>query len=86
MAARFHHGLIALCVELCERLRKSHHLDQVVLSGGVWQNMLLLERCTASLRERGYTVWVHRQVPANDGGVSLGQVAVASVKDKLGLI
>jgi hydrogenase maturation protein HypF len=86
MAARFHNGLTALCVELCERLQQSHHLDQVVLSGGVWQNMLLLERCTTSLRDRGYTVWVHRLVPANDGGVSLGQVAVASVRDKLDLI
>jgi hydrogenase maturation protein HypF len=86
IAARFHNGLSRVCVELCDRLRQSHHLDQVVLSGGVWQNMQLLERCTTSLREKDYTVWVHRQVPANDGGVSLGQVAVASVRDKLGLL
>jgi hydrogenase maturation protein HypF len=81
IAARFHNTLVAVVVEVCDRLRESYDLHTVALSGGVWQNMLLLEKSVHALRGKGYTVLVHGQVPANDGGISLGQAAIASVRD-----
>jgi hydrogenase maturation protein HypF len=75
-----------IAVDVCDRLRVEHGLVDVVLSGGVWQNMVLLEKSVTMLRETGYTVWVHRQVPANDGGISLGQAAVVGVREQMGFI
>jgi len=49
-----------------------------VLSGGVWQNITLLSRVLPLLREAGFQVYIHQQVPANDGGLSLGQIYVAA--------
>jgi hydrogenase maturation protein HypF len=86
MAARFHNTIAAIAVDVCDRLRVERGLVDVVLSGGVWQNMVLLEKSVTMLREKGYTVWVHRQVPANDGGISLGQAAVVGVREQMGFI
>jgi hydrogenase maturation protein HypF len=86
MAARFHNTIAMIAVDVCDRLRVEHGLVDVVLSGGVWQNMVLLEKSVTMLREKGYTVWVHRQVPANDGGISLGQAAVVGVREQMGFI
>lgn len=78
IAARFHHGVAQMVVDVCGHLRRAHGLEEVALSGGVWQNALLLERAVASLRAEGFTVYLHRQAPANDGGLALGQAAVAA--------
>lgn len=86
MAARFHNTIAAIAVDVCDRLRVEHGLVDVALSGGVWQNMVLLEKSVTMLREKGYTVWVHRRVPANDGGISLGQAAVVGVREQMGFI
>jgi hydrogenase maturation protein HypF len=77
IAARFHNGVAAMVVALCIKLGKEHDCHEVALSGGVWQNMLLLEKSVRGLREAGFDVLFHRQVPANDGGVALGQAVVA---------
>ena len=61
---------------MCESLRADPRLDTVALSGGVFQNALLLTRCLDRLQPAGFTVLTHRQVPPNDGGISLGQVAI----------
>jgi hydrogenase maturation protein HypF len=55
-------------------------LDQVALTGGVFQNVTLLTRLMPLLEEAGFTVLLHRLVPPNDGGISLGQAVVASVR------
>jgi hydrogenase maturation protein HypF len=55
----------------------------VALSGGVWQNMALLARAIRGLRADGFTVYIHRQVPTNDGGLSLGQALVGAANLKL---
>ncbi len=78
IAARFHRGVARMVLEVCRRLRRDAGLQRVALSGGVWQNMVLIEHTLALLREAGFEVLVHRQVPANDGGLSLGQAAVAA--------
>jgi hydrogenase maturation protein HypF len=77
IAARFHHTLVAAIVEVCRRMRTDLHLNRVCLSGGCFQNALLLAGCIESLRGEGFAVFSHREVPANDGGISLGQAAIA---------
>jgi hydrogenase maturation protein HypF len=82
IAARFHGGLSALIVDGCALLRERHGLGAVALSGGVFQNTLLLGRTVSRLRARGFTVLVHSRIPCNDGGISLGQAVVAAARDR----
>ncbi|MBW1698874.1 MAG: carbamoyltransferase HypF [Deltaproteobacteria bacterium] len=74
---RFHMTLIHLFSDLCETLRQETGINQVVLSGGVFQNAVMLEGLENSLNNRGFRVFSHTKVPCNDGGISLGQAAVA---------
>ncbi|GAA2251796.1 MULTISPECIES: carbamoyltransferase HypF [Kitasatospora] len=75
---RFHRAVAGLVHALCVRARRSHALETVALSGGVFANTLLLTDCATALRRDGFTVLVHRQVPPNDGGLALGQLMVAA--------
>ncbi|HEV2276986.1 MAG TPA: carbamoyltransferase HypF, partial [Acidobacteriaceae bacterium] len=77
IAARFHVTMVAVIVEVCRQMRSALQLDRVCLSGGCFQNALLLEGCLRALREQGFAVFFPRIVPANDGGISLGQAAIA---------
>ncbi|MEU4407229.1 carbamoyltransferase HypF [Streptosporangium sp. NPDC023963] len=86
VSARFHNGLAAATAGVCARLRDETGLGTVALSGGVFQNRLLLEGLVAALGLRGFRVLTHRAVPPNDGGVSYGQAAVAAARDTLGLV
>jgi hydrogenase maturation protein HypF len=78
ISARFHNTLAAAIVEVCIRIRKSDELDRVCLSGGTFQNLYLLERTIVELRRRDFAVFLHAQVPANDGGIALGQAVIAN--------
>jgi hydrogenase maturation protein HypF len=80
VAARFHNGLAALIEDACVLLRERHALSTVALSGGVFQNLLLLHRSVMRLESRGFTVLTHSRVPCNDGGISLGQAVVAALR------
>ena len=84
MAARFHKGLARVIVKMIDKVAHLHDADQplraVALSGGVFQNRVLLERVSAQLRAAGFTVLAHRSVPSNDGGLALGQAAVAAAR------
>ncbi len=80
ISARFHNGLAEMSHQVCVEIRRRTGISEVALSGGVWQNMALLERTTRSLRKNGFIVYLHHQVPANDGGLSLGQVLVGAAK------
>ena len=80
VAARFHHGLTAAVVAGCRYARELTGTTTVALSGGVWQNMLLLTTAVDALEQAGFQVLVHSRVPTNDGGISLGQVAVAAAR------
>ena len=77
MAARFHAAVGAAIRQTVERIAAETGLRTVALSGGCFQNRLLLTETTHGLEESGFQVLTHRQVPANDGGVALGQAAVA---------
>jgi hydrogenase maturation protein HypF len=81
VAARFHNGVAAAIVAGCELGREATGLATIALSGGVFQNLLLLERTVAGLEARGFRVLTHGRVPPNDGGISLGQAAIAGALD-----
>jgi hydrogenase maturation protein HypF len=73
MAARFHATIARMVLEVCLRLREETGLLAVALSGGVFQNALLLDLTVPVLRDAGFEVLLHHQAPCNDGGISLGQ-------------
>ncbi len=78
IATRFHHGVADAIVRVCSMLRETTGVSAAALSGGVFQNILLLERTVAGLEQAGFRVLTHSRVPPNDAGISLGQVAVAA--------
>jgi hydrogenase maturation protein HypF len=78
VAARFHESLARACEDICIAQRQKSGLNLVALSGGVWQNALLFSRTLHRLQQAGFEVLHHRQVPPNDGGIALGQAAVAA--------
>lgn len=78
ISRRFHNALVEVFARLAVRVRKGTGLGRVCLSGGTFQNAYLLERLTARLSADGFRVYQQAQVPANDGGLSLGQAFVAA--------
>ncbi|HEY4570240.1 MAG TPA: hypothetical protein VIH10_12270, partial [Kribbella sp.] len=82
IAGRFHAGLADLLARAAVDACASTGLDTVALSGGVFQNVLLLRLVTDALDAAGLRVLTHSRVPPNDAGVSLGQVAVAAAIDR----
>jgi len=78
ISARFHRTLANVVLEICLRLRRLESINKVALSGGVFQNMVLLRWVVELLRANNFEVLVHRRVPANDGGLSLGQAVIAA--------
>ena len=77
IGGRFHVSLASVVEEVCSHVRENTGLGQVVLSGGVFQNCLLTEMTLTSLTRSGFKVLTHSLVPPNDGGLALGQAAVA---------
>ena len=80
IASRFHHTIATLLARVCDEIREQTNLNIVALSGGVFQNRLLLEQLLNLLKERNFQVYINRCVPPNDGGLSLGQIAIAAAK------
>ncbi len=77
IAACFHFTVASATAEICLKLSRSSGLDRIVLSGGVFQNRLLSEMIYNALVSNGLKVFTHRLIPPNDGGIALGQVAIA---------
>ena len=78
ISMRFHRAVITLVVSEAQRLRGAHGLHTVGLTGGVFQNTLLVEGCIEALHAADFEVLRHRLVPTNDGGLALGQALVAA--------
>ena len=74
---RFHQTLVSIVVQAVDSAARITGCRQVVLSGGTWQNQYLFVWAKKLLLERGYRVLYHRQTPANDGGIALGQAMIA---------
>jgi hydrogenase maturation protein HypF len=84
ISSRFHNSLSAAIGEVCSRIAQSDAVRRVCLSGGSFQNLYLLGRTVVELRRRGLEVFLHAQVPANDGGLSLGQAVIANERLRRG--
>ncbi len=82
IAAKFHMGLAIAIVETVNTLRQKHSINHVALTGGVFQNRILLEEVTNRLQASGISVLTHSLVPCNDGGLSLGQAVIAAARIK----
>jgi hydrogenase maturation protein HypF len=80
ISARFHNGLAELVRAVAVEIGSRSGINEVALSGGVWQNITLLGRTLSLLRSEGFVVYIHHRVPTNDGGLSLGQAAIAASK------
>jgi hydrogenase maturation protein HypF len=78
VSARFHNTLAAAIAKVCDRLRSSTGIPRICLSGGTFQNRYLTEQTVATLRKIGFRVFLHSQVPPNDGGIALGQAVIAN--------
>ena len=78
ISARFHNGLAQSVYEGVKKIGTDTGLRNVALSGGVWQNLTLLGRTMSLLQTGGFKVYIHREVPTNDGGLSLGQAVIAA--------
>jgi hydrogenase maturation protein HypF len=84
VAARFHHGLATATSRAVVQLREVTGVSTVALSGGVFQNLLLLQSLAGRLEAAGFVVLTHSNVPPNDGGISLGQLAVVAGRQGAG--
>lgn len=82
IAAKFHHAVAALLVQMSLRQRRQTGLNRVALSGGVFQNITLLDLAVRQLQANNFTVLTHRRVPPNDGGLALGQAIIGGMKAK----
>jgi len=80
IAARFHNSIIEISVRVLRMFAEMYDLKRVVLSGGAFQNRCLLSGITKKLRTMNFEVFTNHQVPVNDGGIALGQLAVASAR------
>lgn len=80
IAARFHNALVTLVTQVCLRLRAEHNINMVALSGGVFQNAFLLARTLEQLEALGFETYTNQRVPPNDGGLALGQAAIANAR------
>jgi hydrogenase maturation protein HypF len=78
ISQRFHNGLVETFVKLAQLIRASTTLDRVCLSGGTFHNVYLLTRLQRSLVDSGFKVFTQDEVPAGDGGLSLGQAMIAA--------
>ena len=79
ISVKFHNTIARMIDEMCRLTADKTGITQVALSGGVFQNRLLLKKTTNLLESSGFKVFTHRQVPCNDGGISLGQAVIANL-------
>jgi len=77
ISSRFHRTMAEVVVAGCEEIRDAGRANAVALSGGTFQNLLLMEQVVELLAGKGFAVYRHRRVPTNDGGLSLGQAVLA---------
>jgi hydrogenase maturation protein HypF len=78
ISRKFHNGLVNILTEIAQSLRQQHSLDRVCLSGGTFNNLCLTTGLKSRLRLAGFEVFMQHEVPAGDGGLSLGQAMVAA--------
>ncbi len=80
IGAKFHKTIAKISIDICKQIREQTSLNEVALSGGVWQNQILLDLVRDGLETEGFVVYFHKQVPTNDGGLALGQAVIANYR------
>ena len=80
IASKFHETIACVVLEGCKKISAGNGIKKVALSGGVFQNMTLLEKCVYKLETAGFEVYIHSRVPSNDGGIALGQAVIGAFK------
>jgi len=78
ISVKFHNTIAQMVKQMCQLINSETGIKKVALSGGVFQNRLLLNKTVTLLEKNGFQVFTHRQVPCNDGGISLGQAVIAN--------
>jgi hydrogenase maturation protein HypF len=78
ISVKFHNTVAQMINEMCHLIANEADINRVALSGGVFQNRLLSRKTVKLLEKSGFQVFTHRQVPTNDGGISLGQAVIAN--------
>ncbi|MDO8898674.1 MAG: carbamoyltransferase HypF, partial [Bacteroidales bacterium] len=78
ISAKFHNTMALLVLTVAKKIRNTTGLNKIILSGGTFQNRYLLEKSIFVLRDSGFEVYAHQKVPSNDGGIALGQMAIAA--------
>jgi len=78
ISSKFHNSIVTMIVDICCALREQWKITKVALSGGCFQNTYLLCKSITKLKDNGFEVFVHHQVPPNDGGIALGQALIAN--------
>lgn len=86
IAARFHNSLVNSIGTICSKIRDEKQLHKVILSGGTFQNSVLLKKTSKALKIQGFEVFVPQNIPVNDQGLALGQLAIAAKRRQLGII
>ncbi len=81
ISSKFHNTLAEIIAEVCKKIKIDTGIDRVVLSGGCFQNIFLLDRTLDKLGNE-FNTYIHKDVPTNDGGISLGQAVIAAEKIK----
>lgn len=84
LARDFHHRIAKLILNTCEEIRKERGVSQVALTGGVFQNKILMEESLELLRKHGFSPYYNISVSPNDGGIALGQAYIALKKKEAG--
>ena len=82
ISSKFHNTIAKIILNMCLETKKTSELDRVALSGGVFQNRLLLENTYVLLNKNNFKVFTQQRVPPNDGGIALGQVVIANEQIK----
>ena len=78
ISAKFHNTMVEVITEVADLIRASSGIVKVALSGGSFQNRIIIRNASKALRKRGFEVYTQQKVPANDGGIALGQLAIAA--------
>ncbi len=78
IASKFQNTIVNLTVSICVRIREDSGINEVVLSGGVFQNSFLLKKIFFNLKKDNFQVYTHKDLPSNDGGVAIGQIIIAN--------
>jgi len=78
IASKFQNTIVNLTVSICIRIREDSSINEVVLSGGVFQNSFLLKKICCNLKKNNFKVYIHKDLPSNDGGLAIGQIIIAN--------